>query len=354
LSAATIGLETAIAEADDLGEAAMRMSLAHLSWSRAHYPAARAGFEVALRLFPSCGWPAGENALLGNLAGVCRNLGDLVRAEAILPRALRNNRALGSTGGEANNLANLASLAIDRGAFAQPSNWPAPPSNATSATGPVMAGRASARPGASPGRNSAPSIRPRPAWKRPCANTAPSGSATVRAIGEWNTLAHSRLPGKAGPGARDAADLDRAASFVDEALRLSSTIGDGGTEAEALNTRSSIRLALGDLRGALHDAATGRTTAAGAGYLLGEIEALIRIVEAAVHDGDTASALAAAEGAATLHRGTGVSLVEGSVALAMARARLAAHDPAATRHHAVRASRVFDDRGPRRNSSSRP
>ncbi|MGO1053210.1 BTAD domain-containing putative transcriptional regulator [Crossiella sp. CA198] len=82
------GLAAALAEPDEPGEAAMRLSLGTLHWTLGDNRAAAGHYEQALRIQRRLGDLDGELATLNNLGLVCLNLGRLTDASAHLRSAL--------------------------------------------------------------------------------------------------------------------------------------------------------------------------------------------------------------------------------------------------------------------------
>ncbi|MEU4775400.1 BTAD domain-containing putative transcriptional regulator [Micromonospora sp. NPDC023644] len=108
-----LGLDQARREGDDHGVAAMELSLATLSASRADYPDARRRFATALVLQRRLGNRAGQASILNNLGVVHREEGDLAEAGRCYADALRLYRELGNRHAEWSCLSNLGVVQLE-------------------------------------------------------------------------------------------------------------------------------------------------------------------------------------------------------------------------------------------------
>jgi DNA-binding SARP family transcriptional activator/tetratricopeptide (TPR) repeat protein len=119
LSVAETGLAAALAEHDQLGEAAMRYYLGLLRYRMADFACAAHEHEVAAKLYHRAGWPEAESAALRALGAPLMHLGQVQAALERFQQALTIDRATGNRQGEAANLNNIASVYEELGELAE-------------------------------------------------------------------------------------------------------------------------------------------------------------------------------------------------------------------------------------------
>ena len=99
--------------------AALQISLADVDWSQARYRPAIEQYRQALEFARRSGWRAGQSVVLGNLGALTRETGQLTQAALHLHEALLLAKESGAAAGEATILANLGQVQLDLGLLPQ-------------------------------------------------------------------------------------------------------------------------------------------------------------------------------------------------------------------------------------------
>jgi DNA-binding SARP family transcriptional activator/Tfp pilus assembly protein PilF len=117
LDAAGNALRAAEETGDPVAQAAIQLSLGTAHWTVARHATAVEHFRLGLAAAERGGWVEGEASLLGNLASVQIELGELEQAEANYRRALELHESVGNHRAWGVGLGNLGNLYWEMGAL---------------------------------------------------------------------------------------------------------------------------------------------------------------------------------------------------------------------------------------------
>ncbi|MFV2115292.1 BTAD domain-containing putative transcriptional regulator [Micromonospora sp. LOL_025] len=271
---AELGLEQARREGDDHGVAAMELSLATLSASRADYSDARRRFATALVLQRQLSNRAGQASILNNLGVVHREEGNLAEASRCYADALRLYGELGNRHAEWSCLGNLGVVQLELDQVVE----------ALHAQHTALAGFTALAGADQPTNDVANALHNLAVGLRALGRPALAVVHLTRAV-----VIRRQLRNLYGV----ATDLDQLAAayvdlgyhakalrFADECLSIARAIGRRRVEAESLSTHGLIALGLhgpGSAIALLHDALR---LSREIGYRRGEVSALIGLVTA--------------------------------------------------------------------------
>jgi DNA-binding SARP family transcriptional activator/tetratricopeptide (TPR) repeat protein len=329
--------EAADADGDDHARAAAHISLAGWDWATGRYRQAIDRYAPALAFARRAGWAAGESTVLGNLANVHAEQGQLTRAAEYLAQALDIDRRHRDRGAQAIKLGNLGTLYRALGQLRQAVRCHTEALDLHR----QFADRS----------GEAYTLTSLGEAYQELGQLSAAATALTRAVALNREVADRATEADAlhvlARVHRDRGRYDEALDLAREALALARDAGRSRTEGDALNTEASIHLEAGRAQQAVDGYQRALATARTWGHRHAEAEALIGLATAHHRATRTEQAVAHARDGLLIAQDGRYRLLEGDALTTLAAIHLRLGESQAALDHASRGIDVHSETGHR-------